>query len=160
MRRKPRATPVKRARTRVKVKNDLGGGTRKIWSVKDADKKFSLYIRERDGRCMYKSGTYSCPVTEINKLQCSHYHGRARSSTRYDPKNCIALCWKHHFQDKLVGWEYAKQNQSEHGFEGKYTTFMKQWLGSSLFNELYLRSKQYMSRDNAIIQCMKLLKAL
>lgn len=138
------------------VKNDLGTAKRRIWTTKKADDAFSLRIRERDGKCMFPG----CTVTDLKKLQCSHYYGRGRSSTRYDEKNCISLCWKHHFQDKMVGWEYTKQNVSDHGFDGKYTIFMRSWLGESLFTELYLRSKQYMSRDNAIINCMKLLKAL
>jgi hypothetical protein len=101
-----------------------------------------------------------CTVTEIKKLQCSHYYGRGRSSTRYDPLNCISLCWLHHYKDKQRGWEYQKQTIAEHGHDGLYTKFMQNRLGTSQFTELYLRSKQYMSRDNAIIACMRLLSAL
>lgn len=128
----------------------------KIWSSDKADKEFSLYIRQRDGRCQYPS----CHVYELKQLQCSHYIERRHSATRYDPENCISLCWKHHFLDKLVGFEYAKQQHEEHGFDGRYTQFMQGWLGYERFVALIRRGRTSKTRSKAIIDCMVLLGAL
>lgn len=146
----------KAPRSVVKVKNDLGQGTRRIWTPKKADDQFSLHIRNRDGRCMYPG----CHVTDIKKLQCSHYHGRATKSTRFDEDNCIALCYYHHFRSKELGWEYKKQTVEKDGFDGEYTIFMQNWLGLDKYYELRLRASRSMQMDAAIIQCMKLLGAL
>jgi hypothetical protein len=55
-----------------------------------ADKYFSLFIRYRDNwtcqRCLkrYEVGSQG--------LHCSHFWGRARESTRFDPENASAHC--------------------------------------------------------------------
>lgn len=100
----------------------------------------------------------ACQETE--KLQCSHYHGRARNSTRYHPDNLIALCRRHHYGDKLIGWEFAKQRKEIHGRDGAYTVFMKKWLGSAKFKELEALSKTSIKGSTAIIQAMELLGKL
>lgn len=56
--------------------------------VKEADKQFSLYIRERDGRCRL-CGT-------LNDLQCAHLVSRRYRATRWDPENAWALCRREH----------------------------------------------------------------
>ena len=56
-----------------------------IWSTKKADIEFSKWIRKRDGKCM-RCGT-------INNLTCSHFWVRQHSATRYNPDNCVAVCW-------------------------------------------------------------------
>lgn len=151
-------TPFKRKvkKWKIKASEKLHTIKPRIWSLKRADDEFSLYIRNRDGRCMYPN----CTVTDIKKLQCSHYYGRTHKATRFDPDNCIALCWLHHFKDKMVGWEYAKQTVQDQGFDGKYTQFMRSWLGQSKFTELYLRAHSTKPQSDAIIDCMKLLHAI
>lgn len=58
--------------------------------IDPADKFFSLWIRWRAGwkceRCdaQYEPGSQS--------LHNSHFWGRARESTRFDPENCVAHC--------------------------------------------------------------------
>ena len=58
--------------------------------IDPADKVFSLYIRYRANwkceRCgkQFEVGSQG--------LHCSHFWGRARESTRYDPVNCVAHC--------------------------------------------------------------------
>ncbi len=55
-----------------------------------ADKYFSLYVRYRDNwtcqRCLkpFDAGSQG--------LHNSHFWGRARESTRFDPLNCVAHC--------------------------------------------------------------------
>ena len=128
----------------------------KIWSDKRADDEFSLKIRKRDGKCMYPG----CTVTEIKKLQCSHYHGRRHSATRYHEKNCIALCWLHHFKDKLLGYEYQKQTKERHGYDGQYTLFMKKWLGRKEFNALAALAKTTANRANIKLALQRELESL
>lgn len=97
----------------------------KIWSTLRADKEFSKWIRERDGECQFPG----CFETEY--LQNSHFWPRARAATRYDPDNCIALCYRHHYGDRQMGFEYAKQ--------GRYMEFMKRRLGEEKYEALEKR---------------------
>lgn len=106
------------------------------WTLKMADDHFSLFIRNRDGRCMHPKGTENCTM-----LQNSHYIGRATKSTRFDPDNCITLCWYHHYKSKDLGFEYQKQTLEKHGFDGQYTLFMKRILGDERYAALIERSK-------------------
>ena len=98
MKRKPKA--IKRTR-KPKVKQKAKSGT---WTLKKADTHFSGEIRARDGKCMHPKGTENCKL-----LQNSHYIGRAVKSTRYDPDNCVTICWFHHYKSKDLGFEYQKQ---------------------------------------------------
>ena len=58
--------------------------------IRKTDQLFSLYIRRRAKwkceRCgkQYQEGDRG--------LQCSHFWGRAKESTRFDTENCTALC--------------------------------------------------------------------
>lgn len=110
-----------------------------IWTTKKADAEFSKWIRARDKKCA-RCGT------EKN-LTCSHFWARQHSKTRYDPDNCIALCWmpchKYH-------WEKEKQ--------GAYRDFMLQWLGQEKYSDLHAKAHQTYPRADAIRDCMKLLK--
>ena len=117
----------------------------KIWSTDKADTKFSLFIRQRDQICRFQG----CSVGNVKKLQCSHYIGRAHSATRYDPNNCISLCWRHHFKDKLLGFEYQKQIKEKHGYDGQYTLFMKKLLGKK-FKDLIFNGRTTLTRSDAI----------
>jgi len=58
--------------------------------IDSADKYFSLYIRYRDNWTCQRCGTKYEPVT--NALHNSHFWGRARESTRFDPLNASAHC--------------------------------------------------------------------
>lgn len=114
---------------------------KKLWSTKNADNKFSLWIRARDGKCL------RCNRTEM--LQNSHFWARANSATRYSPENCITLCYPCHYGNKSYGWEYAKQ--------GEYRNFMLNMLGEDEYENLYRLSQSTMKRSDAILGCMKLL---
>lgn len=110
----------------------------KIWTTKKADTEFSKWIRERDGKCK-RCGT-------IKNLTCSHFWVRQHSATRYDPKNCVSVCWmpchKYH-------WEKEKH--------GDYMRFMLSWLGEEEYKKLEDRARSTYPRDDAIRDCMKLL---
>ena len=112
--------------------------TLKIWTTKKADMEFSKWIRKRDGKCM-RCGT-------INNLTCSHFWVRQHSSTRYDPDNCVAVCWMpcHKFH-----WEKEKH--------GDYRNFMIKRLGESGYKKLEVKARSTYPRSDAIRDCMKLL---
>lgn len=99
--------------------------------LKKADEFFSISIRKRDGHCLHPIG---CDSTNT---QCSHYIGRAHKITRFDPDNCIALCYFHHFRSKDLGFEYQKQYKEKHGYNGQYTLFMQKWLGEERWEHLH-----------------------
>ena len=56
------------------------------------DKLFSEYIRKR--ALQRVGGCERCltPKTSYNQLQCSHFHGRAKKSVRWDEDNATGLC--------------------------------------------------------------------
>ncbi len=143
--RKPRTPMIPRSKTKRRATGRIRGFAEKVWSLKKADKHFSEFIRTRDGRCMHPIG-----CNRSTMLQNSHYIGRAIKSTRYDPDNCITLCWLHHYKDKLLGFEYQKQTQEKHGFDGAYTVFMKNYLGIERFEALKERSQLKIKQKVAI----------
>lgn len=109
-----------------------------IWKTTYADGKFSLYIRKRDGKCM------RCNRTD-KPLDCSHYWKRGDKGTRFDPKNCIALC-----RDCHTIWE--KQQNLE------YKEFMIKWLGQEEYDLLEIRARTVKPQRQAVMECMELLK--
>ena len=111
---------------------------KKPTSTTKADTLFSRHVRERDGRCVYPD----CPVTDTKKLQCSHFFARAISATRYDPDNADALCYKHHYGDRIRGWEYLKQTE--------YREFKLNQLGQERYEALCERAKSGIGRREAI----------
>ena len=107
--------------------------TAKVWSSALADTKFSISIRQRDGKCVL-CGRKPPEVV----LTCSHYWGRYVSATRYDFENCDAFCYRCHFEV-----ENAKQ--------GKYRTFKIKQLGEVKYKALEKRYYQgKMTRREAI----------
>ena len=110
----------------------------KLWSLKKADDEFSKWIRERDGQCM------RCGSKKY--LTCSHFWARQHKGTRFDPKNCITLCWmpchKYHFE---------KEKQ------GDYREFMLTWLGEKEYKALEKRARRVYPQTRAIMDCMELL---
>ena len=123
---------------------------RLVWSLTKADTEFSKYIRDRDLICQFPL------CSEHERLQCSHWKGRAKNSTRFDPDNCVALCYSHHYGNKLLGFEYQKQELEKHGYDGQYTIFMKKRLGDK-YKDLIARSNTSVKQSDAIAALMKLL---
>lgn len=127
--------------------------------LEECDIAFSREVVKRDGRCRYESDfsysgeTFRCEVRE--KLTNSHYIGRANWNTRFDPENCIALCLRHHFMDKMLGYEFQKQRREVHGWDGQYTIRMKNILGKERFAALIERSKGKKTRQEAILETQR-----
>lgn len=135
LRRKPGTGLKRKPRS---AQRRTGVSKKKPTSTAKADKLFSLFVRQRDGKCVYPN----CVETDIKRLQCSHFWARANSATRYDPDNCVALCYKHHYGDRSHGWEYAKH--------AEYRDYMLSWLGEARFNALMLRGRTVVKRQEAI----------
>ncbi len=112
-----------------------------------ADTTFSQYIRTRDSWSCVRCGMYYAPPT--TSLQCSHYFGRGKESTRFDPENCDALCWGcHHY--------WGSVNRED------YRNFKIKQLGQKGFDALTLRANSYKKKDRkmAYLEAKELLKSL
>lgn len=59
-----------------------------------ADKAFSQYIRTRDNWTCQRCGKKYSPPTQA--LHTSHFKGRGKEATRFDPRNADALCYGCH----------------------------------------------------------------
>lgn len=107
--------------------------------LRKADVLFSKYIRNK--------ANWKCEVPTCQKnyrdnpqgLHCSHYWGRGRENTRFDPENCIALCFYHH---RL--WGHGDERDS-------YTEYMVRRLGKQAFDKLKIRAYQYRKKDDKLI---------
>lgn len=119
--------------------------------LQECDDSFSREIRQRDGRCVF----LGCEKT--TDLTCSHYIGRSNWNLRFDEENADTLCTTHHFWDKTIGWEYQKQRKGEKGcdWDGRYTVYMRNKLGTEGFTALMERSKGNKSRKEAILETQK-----
>ena len=62
--------------------------------IDPADRAFSKYIRTRDNWTCRRCGTQYTPPTSA--LHCSHFMGRGKENTRFDPENADALCYGCH----------------------------------------------------------------
>lgn len=116
--------------------------------IRVTDRKFSEYIRSRDGwvcqRCLkqYEPGS--------SGLQNSHYWGRVNESTRFEPDNCISLCFGCH---RLWG----------HGDErDMYKEFMIKKLGLDRFKSLDVQAHTYQKKDDKLMRIViqQLMKTL
>ena len=111
----------------------------KTWSSHKADIEFSKWIRERDKKCFFCYNMAS---------QNSHFWGRSKSATRYEPDNCDGICGGCHMKH-------------ESNKQGLYREMKIKQLGQKRYNELrtiYYQSK--MTRLEAIKYCMNLLGVL
>ena len=110
----------------------------RIWSLTKADTEFSLFIRNRDKKCV-RCGS-------IKRLTNSHFWARQHKGTRFDPENCDAVCWmpchKYH-------WEKEKQ--------GAYRDFKINQLGMPRYQAMEARARGTYPQVSAIIDCMELL---
>lgn len=60
--------------------------------IKEADRVFSLFIRNRGARFGYNH-CFTCPAyLPIDELQCGHFRPRRYLNTRWHPFNCWPQC--------------------------------------------------------------------
>lgn len=93
---------------------------------------FSEYIRTRDNWTCQRCGAYYEPPTRA--LHCSHFKGRGKEATRFDPDNADALCYGCH--------QYFTSQPDEH-----YAWQVKR-KGQKTVDAITLRSNQYKKRDD------------
>ena len=101
-----------------------------------ADVEFSRYIRLRDKRCVRckRLGSENKDGEFIIGLQASHYFGRAKESTRFDPENVDSLCGGCH--------QYWGSTDRE-----AYRIFKIKQLGEQGFKLLQIRAETYHKKD-------------
>ena len=99
-----------------------------------ADAAFSNYIRTRDNWTCQRCGKQYKPPTSA--LHCSHFQGRGKENTRFDPENCDALCYGCH--------QYFTSHPGEH----------YQWQvdkkGQQAVDLIIYRSNQYKKKDRVL----------
>lgn len=106
-------------------------------TIDAADTAFSRYIRLRDGKCLrclipVKLNAQGLPVS----LQASHFQGRGKENTRFDPDNVCTLCMGCHM--------YFTAHPAEH-----YVWQVRR-LGQGLVDEVVLRSNLYVKKDRKL----------
>lgn len=101
------------------------------------DKLFSEYIRRRAMKLVH--GCERCLTGKVSwkQLQCSHFHGRAKRSIRWDEDNAAGLCPGCHM--------YLTSHPLEH------TEWFKNYLGEERFNLLQARMRIIYKVDKELI---------
>jgi hypothetical protein len=102
--------------------------------IDTADKYFSLYIRTRDNWACQRCGKRHEPPT--NALHCSHFKGRGKEATRFEPLNADALCYGCH--------RYFTAQPDEH-YE-----WQVQRKGKDVVDRVILLSNTYKKRDRKL----------
>lgn len=102
-----------------------------------ADKWFSKYIRLRDRECrrchsLVQFNDKGDPVTHQN----SHFQGRGKEATRFDPENCDTLCGGCH--------QYFTANPGEHYMWQVATK------GQNTVDSIVVRSNSYKKKDRKL----------
>lgn len=99
-----------------------------------ADKAFSQWVRLRDGKCLrcgssVRLNDKGMPVTH----QASHFQGRGKEATRFDPENVITLDTGCHM--------YFTAHPAEHYM------WQVDRMGQKAVDALVLRSNMYVRKD-------------
>ena len=80
-------------------------------AVKEADKWYSFYIRERDKR---EYGV--CPLCKKEPIQCCfHFFSRAAYVTRWDENNACGSCLSDNLRMEFSPYQYYKWYADNHG---------------------------------------------
>lgn len=118
--------------------------------IDKADRVFSQYIRLRDGECKrchsrVRLNEKGLPVSH----NASHFFGRGKEATRFDPENVDCLCYPCH---QIWGGDGRLE----------YREFKTKQLGKKKFQLLELRSNSYCKKDRelAYIAAKELLKSV
>jgi hypothetical protein len=106
----------------------------KPMKIDTADKYFSLYIRTRDNWTCKRCITKYTPPTRA--LHCSHFQGRRKEGTRFEPLNADALCHGCH--------QYFTSHPAEHTF------WQVQLKGQETVDRLILQSNTYKKKDRKL----------
>lgn len=102
--------------------------------IDQADKCFSLYIRTRDQWTCQRCLTSYKPPTAA--LHCSHFAGRGKENTRFDPRNATALCYGCH--------QYFTSHPQEHYL------WQVERLGQQEVDKIVLASNLYCKKERKL----------
>lgn len=102
--------------------------------IDPSDRAFSQWIRLRDMRCMrcgspVTLNSHGLPISH----QASHFQGRGKENTRFDPSNVDTLCGGCH--------QYLTANPAEHY---EWQVKLK---GQKAVDDLILKSNMYCKKD-------------
>jgi len=106
-----------------------------FWSLKIADWKWSLWIRQRDKKCLL------CGKTD--NLTNSHFYGRSNAGTRFHPDNCDTFCMECHTKMEVLK-----------GIDQEYYLFKLNQIGKERMDILQNLSQSSYSRTQAIKEVM------
>lgn len=99
-----------------------------------ADKLFSLYIRTRDKWTCQRCHKQYVPPTRA--LHCSHFQGRGKEATRFEPLNADSLCYGCH--------QYFTSHPAEH------YAWQVERKGQPTVDKLVLQSNTYKKKDRKL----------
>lgn len=102
--------------------------------IDPADKAFSWWVRSRDGWECQRCHAQHPPPTRA--LHCSHFHGRGKESTRFNPDNCTSLCFACH--------QYLTSHPQKHD------EWQKKRLGEKKYNILLVHANTPGKRDRKL----------
>lgn len=79
-----------------------------------ADQAFSLYVRNRDNWTCQKCGADH--HIKRSSLHCSHFMGRGKEATRFEPLNADAICYPCHVRfgahpQEHLAWQIERKGQ-------------------------------------------------
>lgn len=102
--------------------------------IDTADKLFSKWIRLRDKQCVrckskVKFNGEGLPISH----ECSHFKGRGREATRFEPLNADTLCYGCH--------AYLTAHPDEH------MKFQIELKGQDVVDKIILQANSYMKKD-------------
>lgn len=124
-------------RTPFEAKPSAEGSRR--WLVAELDRLVSIIVRRRDRRCV------TCG--EARGLQCSHFYSRRYLATRFDLRNCNAMC--------------ATCNRRHNEDPAEYLRFMNERYGPEAVAELdRLRSGGHKVTDEELVRAHARLGAM
>jgi hypothetical protein len=123
-------------RARFEGRPPLEGSRR--WLVAELDRLVSVIVRRRDRRCI------TCGTAR--NLQCSHFHSRRYLATRFDLRNCNAMC--------------AECNRRHNSDPEPYLNFMYERYGAEVVAELEaLRGGRRKVTDEELHRTLERLRA-
>jgi hypothetical protein len=109
------------------------------WLVAELDQLTSVIVRRRDRRCV------TCGTSR--NLQCSHFYSRRYLATRFDLRNCNAMC--------------AECNRRHNTEPGPYLRLMMERYGAEVVAELgRLRADTRKVTDEELVRLLERFKRI
>lgn len=104
--------------------------------IDPADRYFSLYVRYRDNWTCQRCGAQYEPGSR--SIHASHFWGRAREATRFDPENVVAHCHGCH--------SFFTANPELH------RAWKLKQIGQPAYDRLMVRAQLHQSKDRKMAE--------